>query len=233
VSRIGHLTYSRECPLSTGPPGAFLSVVTWWNRVWGDATVTVTQAMGERSANMESGPAVAPGIERTLAMLAHQTPRADILEPFVEAARDVLAEELGVDVTPGKLSLASGSATTLDLTVVLGITGRLTGIAVYGMSSEMAMGVVGRMLGSPVSDLDEMALSGIAELGNVITGRATTLLAGMGMVCDISPPMLLLGAGSRLSTMSIQRLVIPLSTELGTLQAQVAIKVTDANAKRD
>lgn len=186
------------------------------------------QAMGERSANMESGPAVSPGIERTLSMLAQQAPRADILEPFVEAAREVLAQELGIEVTPGKLALATGAATTLDVTVVIGITGRLTGIAVYGMPSAMALGVVGRMLGTPVTALDEMALSGIAELGNVITGHATTLLAGLGLVCDISPPILLLGAGSRLSTVSIQRLVIPLATDIGTLQAQVAIKVTGA-----
>jgi chemotaxis protein CheX len=63
-------------------------------------------------------------------------------------------------------------------------------------------------------------------MGNVITGHATTLLASMGMVCDISPPMLLMGAGSRLSTINIQRLVIPLTTQYGTMQAQVAIKVT-------
>jgi chemotaxis protein CheX len=192
--------------------------------------MVVMQARGERSANMESGPAVSPGIERTLAMLAQQPPRAEILEPFVEAARDVLAAELGTAVVPGKLALATGAATTLDVTVVIGITGRLTGIAVYGMPAAMAMAIVGKMLGSPVAELDEMALSGIAELGNVITGHATTLLAGMGLVCDISPPILLLGAGSRLSTMSIQRLVIPLTTDLGTMQAQVAVKVT--NAKR-
>jgi chemotaxis protein CheX len=185
--------------------------------------------MGERATVVESSPVVSPGIERTLAMLAQQAPRADIPEPFVGAARIVLAQELGMDVTPGKLSLASGAATTLDVTVVIGITGRLTGIAVYGMPASMALAIVERMLDSgPVTELDDLALSGIAELGNVITGQATTLLAGMGLVCDISPPMLLVGAGSRLSTASIKRLVIPLSTEVDTMQAQVAIKVTGA-----
>jgi chemotaxis protein CheX len=190
--------------------------------------VAVSGTWSEKSGITKNRPAVAPGIERTLAMLAHQMPRADILEPFVQAARDVLAEELGSDVTPGKLALAAGAATTLDVTVVIGITGRLTGIALYGMSDEMALAIVGRMMGSPVDELDDMALSGIAELGNVITGHATSLLAGMDLVCAVSPPVLLMGAGSRLSTMSIQRLVIPLVTELGTLQAQVAIKITGA-----
>jgi chemotaxis protein CheX len=178
----------------------------------------------------EHGPAVSPGIERTLAMLAHQPPRADILEPFVEAARDVLAAEIGAEVTPGRLSLANGAATTLDVTVVVGITGKLTGIAVYGMPAEMAKAIVGKMMGETIDELDDLALSGVAELGNVITGQATNLLASIGQVCDISPPMLLMGAGSQLSTMSIQRLVIPLATDFGTMEAQVAIKVTGQKA---
>lgn len=179
---------------------------------------------------MQSGPPISPGIERTLAMLAQQVPRADLLEPFVEAARNVLAQELGSAVTPGRLSLEKGAATTLDVTVVIGITGKITGIALYSMSDDMALGIVSRMMGSEVPELDDLALSGVAELGNVITGQATTLLAQLGLHCDISPPMLLLGAGSRISTMAIQRLVIPLETELGTLQAQVAIKVTGQKA---
>jgi chemotaxis protein CheX len=178
--------------------------------------------MGETSAAVESRPAVSPAIERTLALLAQQAPRAQFLEPFVEAARAVLTEELGIEVTPGKLALAAGAATTLDVTVVIGITGRLTGFAVYGMSTAMATAILSKMLDTRVTELDDVALSGIAELGNVITGRATTLLA------DIAPPILLLGAGSRLSTVSIQRLVIPLNTEFGTMHAQVAIKVTAA-----
>jgi chemotaxis protein CheX len=159
-------------------------------------------------------------------MLAQQAPRADILEPFVQAAREVLAQELDTEVTPGQLALAKGAATSLDVTVIIGITGRLTGIALYSMSDEMARSMVGKMMGSDIAELDDMALSGVAELGNVITGHATTLLAQLGLHCDIAPPMLLLGAGSRISTMAIQRLVIPLNTDIGTLQAQVAIKVT-------
>src|SRR5688500_5729104 len=96
-------------------------------------TGSVQQVTGEKSAKMEPGPVGSPAIERTLAMMAQQPPRADILEPFVEAAHAVLTVELGIDVTPGKLSLAPGAATTLDVTVVIVITGRLTGIAMYGM----------------------------------------------------------------------------------------------------
>lgn len=172
------------------------------------------------------GPAVSPGIERTLALLAHQPPRAEVLEPFLEAARDVVAQELGSDVVPGKVILASGAATTLDVTVVVGITDKLTGIAVFGMPTALAMEIVGRMLGAAVPELDDLALSALAELANVITGRATTLLAARGLASTVSPPVVLLGAGSRLSVANIHRLDLPLTTSLGTVEVQVAIKVT-------
>ena len=65
---------------------------------------------------------------------------------------------------------------------------------------------------------------GIAELGNCIAGRATSLLSEGGIDANIAPPVLLQGAGSRVSTAGIQRLVVPLGTDLGVIEAQLAIK---------
>lgn len=50
------------------------------------------------------------------------------------------------------------------------------------------------------------------------------LLQELGITVDIAPPVLLTGAGSRVSTAGIQRLVVPLVTEVGPLEAQLAIK---------
>jgi chemotaxis protein CheX len=165
-------------------------------------------------------------IEQTLLTPPPTTPRAEHLEPFVAAARDVLEQELGMDVQPGAFALAQGSCTTQDVTAIIGITGQLTGLAIYGMSTETALAIVGHMMGSPVEELDDLALSGIGELGNVITGHATNLLAAAGYEVDIAPPVLLVGAGSRVSTAGITRLVVPLQTELGIVEAQLAIKGT-------
>ncbi|HEY7065182.1 MAG TPA: chemotaxis protein CheX [Chloroflexota bacterium] len=167
---------------------------------------------------------VAPEVEQALQQAPRALPRAEHLEPFLAAAREVLEAELGVQVERGALRLESGSHTTQDVTAIIGITGAVTGLALYGMSRAMALAVVGRLMGAPVAELDDLALSGIGELGNVITGRAATLLAEHGMTADIAPPALLVGAGSRVSTAGIQRLVVPLLTPLGTLEAQLAIK---------
>ena len=173
---------------------------------------------------MEAQLPIPPMIERVLVALSRQVPRAEYLEPFVAAARDILEQELGTEVEAGKLSLAEDSCTAQEVTAIVGITGQLTGLALYGMSKETALAIVGKLMGSPIAELDDLALSGIGELGNVITGRTATLLAEAKLQADIAPPVVLVGAGSRLSTAGIRRLVVPLVTELGTVEAQLAVK---------
>ncbi|HWP29180.1 MAG TPA: chemotaxis protein CheX [Chloroflexota bacterium] len=153
-----------------------------------------------------------------------QVPRVEYLDPFLEAARLVLEQELATEVQRGQLSVADGCHTTQEVTAIVGITGQVTGLAFYGMPGATALAIVERLLGQPVAELDDLALSGIAELGNVITGRAATLLAEVGLEAEIAPPVLLVGAGSRVSTAGIRRIVVPLLTELGALEAQLAIK---------
>jgi CheY-specific phosphatase CheX len=62
-------------------------------------------------------------------------PKAEHLEPFLDAAREVLEQELGTVVERERLTLAEGNETTQQITTIVGITGRLTGLAIYGMSA--------------------------------------------------------------------------------------------------
>lgn len=173
---------------------------------------------------MTQGIVLLPHVEQALRSGPASPPQAAHLEPFLEAARQVLQQELNSNVQPGKVTVVDGSCTTSDITVIVGIIGKLTGVAFYGMSMDTGKAIVGQMLGSPIAELDDMALSGISEMGNVITGRAATLLSERGMEADIAPPVLLVGAGTRVSTSGIQRIVVPLVTAFGTLEAQLAIK---------
>ncbi len=43
-------------------------------------------------------------------------------------------------------------------------------------------------MGMPVTELDDMAMSAISELGNMIMGNAATIFSTKGIVIDITPP---------------------------------------------
>jgi chemotaxis protein CheX len=154
--------------------------------------------------------------------------KVEFVNPFIQAATEVLEAELGAEAQRGNLRLQKSAFTTDEVTALVGVTGTVSGMVLYSMSQSTALSIVSRMMGQEFAEFDALAQSGIAEIGNVITGRAAVLLADAGYPSDLAPPMLIVGRGTMISTLDVQRLVIPLETEFGLIEVQVAIRESDA-----
>lgn len=150
--------------------------------------------------------------------------KADIVQAFVSSAREVLAQEMGEPVEPQKMTLQGGPYQTNDVTVVIGLAQAIEGNVILDMSKETALQYIARVMGEPAGELDELAQSGIGELGNVIAGRAGVVLSEKGYPTAIAPPMIVLGKGTALSTLGLPRLVVPVQTPLGIIELQLAAK---------
>ena len=151
--------------------------------------------------------------------------RADFVNPFVKAAHDVLRSELRIqDLGRGDLALQSSSYTSDEVTVMVGVVGELQGVVLYGMSERTAKNMVSAMLDEIYPVFDRTVESAIAELGNVVTGAASQELELAGFSCRLTPPMVVSGRGAIISTVSIQRLVVPIICPLGSLTIHVALR---------
>ena len=71
--------------------------------------------------------------------------------------------------------------TTDDVTVLINLVGQIQGVVLYELSESTALGFVSRMMGQKFNEFDNLAQSGIAELGNVISGKATVELSKAGL----------------------------------------------------
>ena len=158
--------------------------------------------------------------------------RAEFINPFLQAATEVLEAELGTAPMRGSVGLQRSSYTSDDVTAVVAVTGSIAGMVMYAMTEDTARGIVSRIMGQDFDQFDVLAQSGIAEIGNVITGRAAVLLTEAGFPSDLAPPMLVVGSNSLISTLDVQRLVIPMETELGKVEIQVALRVASATSRR-
>lgn len=146
------------------------------------------------------------------------------LNPFVEAAYEVLQAETNIQMERGSLGLEKEPYRTDDVTVIISLIGRVEGNVFYSMNQQTAVNLASRMLGESLQELTHLAQSGIAELGNVITGRASVKLAEAGFESTISTPTLLMGRGSTISTLDYARLVVPLGSEYGSLVIHLALR---------
>ena len=158
--------------------------------------------------------------------------RAEIINPFLQAASEVLESELGSPPQRGAIGLQRSAYTSDEVTAVVAVTGEVAGMVLFAMKESTARAMVSKMMGQDFPELDALAQSGIAEIGNVITGRASCLLSEAGFSSDLAPPMLIVGRGSMISTLDVQRLVIPMETEFGMVEIQVALKLTSAASAR-
>lgn len=150
--------------------------------------------------------------------------KAEVINPFLIAAKEILEMEAGLSGVRGEISLASSKWTTQEITVIINVVGAVKGTFLLGTSIETAKEIVNIMLGEELDSLDNMVISGIAELGNTIAGRALAKLEKIGYVADITPPMILYGQRASISTLKRQRIQIPLSTNVGLIELSVAVE---------
>lgn len=150
--------------------------------------------------------------------------RVELINPFIIAAGDVLNTELNVRASRGSLSLQRDAYVTNDITVLISLVGDIWGVAIISLNYDTAKAIVSHMLGEEVTEFNELAQSGIGELGNVITGQAATRLAQAGYNAEISVPTMIVGKGSRISTFDIDRLIVPLETEFGVIAITLALR---------
>lgn len=149
----------------------------------------------------------------------------DVVRAFVQSAERVLGEVLGEVPTKGSPQFQTEPSIALqDVNVTVGITGDLQGQVNYGMASETALGIASTMMMETVTDLDEMSISALQELANMISGNARFFLQDLGAKSDITPPTFLVGKDMSATWHRIRAMSVPLTISMGKLIVTVGIR---------
>jgi len=148
--------------------------------------------------------------------------KAEYINPFLESAKIVIEQVIQIRPATGELALKDIKFVENYIWIQIGLKGQMNGDIVFGLSEEVALKMVSAMMGGfVVSEIDEIVRSAISELGNMISGNASTMLYNLGVKVDITPPKVIHSANSAgFSTQ--QALTIPLIMEgIGQLDIQV------------
>ncbi|MNO41071.1 CheY-P phosphatase CheX [compost metagenome] len=149
--------------------------------------------------------------------------KAEVINPFLESARTVIEQVIQVSPSTGSLGIKEIELIDNHIWIQVGMTGQLSGNIIFGIAEQVALRMVSIMMGGYViTEMDEMGQSAISELGNMISGNASTILYNQGVSVDISPPQIM-----KLESMSFlprRALSIPLLMDgVGEMDIQVMI----------
>lgn len=150
--------------------------------------------------------------------------KAEYINPFLESARMVLEQTVNVKPTTGQLSIKDVIYIEKYIWIQIGLSGQMHGDIVFGLHESAALKLVSAMMGGfAVSELDEMSKSAISELGNMISGNASTILYNQGVKVEITPPVIVESAEAA-GFSPKKALTIPLHMEgIGDLDIQIII----------
>ena len=150
--------------------------------------------------------------------------RVEYINPFVETAYNVLKEVLGGEVKRGDLYLKSTSMPVMGVATLVGLAGDVEGRVLFDMSMETALRIASQMNGEELPVFDELAKATSTELANLITAQAVTKLHELGFRFDLTPPALFTGERMEISVQNVEALIVPMITEQGKLEVNVAIR---------
>ena len=150
--------------------------------------------------------------------------RVEYINPFVESAYGILKEVLDDEVKRGELYLKASSVPTMGVAALVGLAGDVSGRVVFDMDMATAIKIAGRMNREEFTAFDDMAKATISELANLITAQAVTKLYDLGFKFDLTPPSLISGQNLEISDQHVEALIVPLETNYGCIEVNVAIK---------
>ena len=156
--------------------------------------------------------------------------RVEYINPFVETSYRVLKEVLGgAEVKRGELSLKSVAMPVMGVAALVRLAGDVEGRVLFDMTYETALNLASKMNGETLTQFDDLVKATISELANLITAQAVTKLHELGFKFDLTPPTLFAGEKMEIaalpgSAQNVEALIVPLISECGEIELNVAIR---------
>lgn len=137
---------------------------------------------------------------------------AEIINPFLSAATQMLKDVAQISTSIGKPAVRKAEFNKDTIVIMIGITGEMKGQVLMSFPNDVACLVAGNMCMMPTTELNELHMSAICELGNMIMGNAATIFSTKGVGIDITPPAVCVGNMAIASSAS-QNICVPLNME--------------------
>jgi chemotaxis protein CheX len=148
--------------------------------------------------------------------------KAKYINPFVNAAVDVFSTMLQCELTRGKLTIGNGAQPTMDISGVIGLSGRASGTVVLSLDRAVALSATEILLSQKCEAIDGDVIDAVGELTNMVAGRAKAGLEHLAM--SLALPTVITGKNHVISFGSAtQTIAIPFTCEWGGAVLEVGL----------
>lgn len=154
--------------------------------------------------------------------------QVEYINPFIVGAIEVFEQIASIELKKSSITLKNNSSPTNEIAIIIGVSGYLTGQVIYSFKEHTAQRIVSSMMpNSSPEKQKEYLESAISSLANMITGRATILLAGKSNVIHITPPEIAVASNySKIEFMKFRTISAQFTSRFGSMEVNVTLKET-------
>jgi len=146
----------------------------------------------------------------------------DSIEPFVSATLSVFSKMLSLELAPQAPLVRSSRSPHYDVTGMVGLTGKTTGIVALSLPQDFALTITERLIAEHRTEIDADVVDAIGELTNMIAGAAKARLESLQL--SLGLPTVIIGRDSRIAYPSrCTPVSLPFASPLGPLLVEVGI----------
>ncbi|OGR00736.1 MAG: chemotaxis protein CheC [Deltaproteobacteria bacterium RIFOXYD12_FULL_55_16] len=154
--------------------------------------------------------------------------KAEFINPFLTAAKNVLETMAQLPATPQKPRLKDGTTSYGEVTGIIGMSSaEITGSMIVSFSEKCILKIVANMLMEEAkTKIDDEVVDAVGELTNMICGGAKAQLAKLDHKFDLATPNMIVGKDIEISYYSTApTIVIPFETEAGSFVVEANLRI--------
>ncbi|HEW92884.1 MAG TPA: chemotaxis protein CheX [Thermotogaceae bacterium] len=149
---------------------------------------------------------------------------ARFINAILNAVNNVFETIMNVKIIFGKPEAMKNISPNYSVVGIIGFTGRISGNLVYSFKDQTVFEVMKTMIGMEINEIDEMALSAVGELANMISGNIATNLEKIGYKIEISPPSVVKG---KEVSVKMEGVVIRIPAKLNKHEFDISVAVQE------
>lgn len=151
--------------------------------------------------------------------------KAEIINPFINAAINVISTMAFTEAKAGKPYLKKDTTATGDVSSLFGITGEKNGSVSISFDSASILQIVSKMFGEDIDKIDSEVAEAAGELANMISGQARQTLEETGYLFDGAIPSVITGDNHEITHITDgPKIAIPFTTDKGKFTMEICLE---------
>jgi chemotaxis protein CheX len=157
--------------------------------------------------------------------------KMELIQPFINAADAVLAQNLGSSLSIGNVSMEEEAYRRKGVAAMVRLTGDIEGRVIFDLDTETAVRIARRFAGAELPESDDLVRETVFELANQVIGNAVTTLNDQGFHFRVHPPALHVSEHGTKNSEDTEVLVMCFETSSGNVFMNIAMQYSHVQTK--